>query len=108
MVFPGGGPISRHPSQLYEAFLEGLVLFVLLWSFHKKPWQSAPNTFWPHGSMLALFLIGYGVFRIVVEFAREPDPQIGILFGLASMGQILSSFMILGGMLIWIWRIRYR
>lgn len=105
MVFPGGGPIARHPSQIYEAILEGLVLFLILWFSHKKPWQD--DSFWPHGSLLALFLTTYGTFRFIVEFVREPDPQIGMLFELISMGQLLSSIMIVGGAGIWAWRTKY-
>jgi phosphatidylglycerol:prolipoprotein diacylglycerol transferase len=99
MVFPGGGHQPRHPSQLYQAFLEGFVLFVILWSVHKKPWQK--NRYWPHGSIIALFLTGYGSLRIVVEYFREPDQQLGYLFGLITMGQLLSGFMVVCGLLIW-------
>lgn len=99
MVFPGGGPLPRHPSQLYQSFLEGFVLFVILWSVHKKPWQK--NRYWPHGSIIAMFLIGYGCQRIVVEYFREPDQQVGYLFGLITMGQFLSGFMVVSGLLIW-------
>ncbi len=104
MVFPNGGAVARHPSQLYEAFLEGLVLFLMLWSLRKKPWQSL--SCWPHGSLLALFLVGYGMVRIVVELVRQPDPQIGMLFGMISMGQLLSLFMLLSGLGLWLWRMR--
>ena len=104
MIFPGGGNIVRHPSQLYEALLEGLLLFIILWTLRKKPWQPSPR--WPHGSLVALFLIGYGFFRIFIEFFREPDPQIGLFFGLISMGQLLSSIMIIGGLILWVWRAR--
>ncbi len=103
MVFPYGGPLPRHPSQLYEAVLEGALLFTILWICKDKPWQG--KRLWPHGSIISLFLIGYGVFRIIVETAREPDPQLGYLMGLFTMGQLLSLAMILGGGLIWIWRI---
>lgn len=99
MVFPGGGPVPRHPSQLYEVLLEGVLLFTLLWALKAKPWSGARN--WPHGSMLSLFLIGYGVFRIFVELFREPDRQIGFLLGQMTMGQLLSGVMILGGSLLW-------
>ncbi len=102
MVFPGGGPFPRHPSQLYESFLEGFLLFVILWSVRKKPWQK--NKYWPHGSIIALFLIGYGCFRIIVENFREPDQQIGYLFSFFTMGQLLSGFMVGCGLLIWIIR----
>ncbi|MEE4241629.1 MAG: prolipoprotein diacylglyceryl transferase [Desulfopila sp.] len=99
VVFPGGGPWMRHPSQLYEAFLEGLVLFIILWSLRGKS-KDNPRL-WPQGTMLALFLSGYGFFRFMVEFTREPDPQIGYLLGPLTMGQILSSIMIAGGVLLW-------
>jgi len=105
MIFPGDGfSIARHPSQLYEALLEGLVLFVLLWLVRRKPWEGKSP--WPHGSLLALFLIVYGVFRFIIEFVREPDHQIGILFELFTMGQVLSSMMVISGVLIWFWRAR--
>jgi phosphatidylglycerol:prolipoprotein diacylglycerol transferase len=99
MIFPAGGPVPRHPSQLYEALLEGLALFLILWLNRNKPWMNIPR--WPHGSILSLFLICYGLFRMVVELAREPDPQIGYLFGIFTMGQILSTLMVLGGLALW-------
>jgi phosphatidylglycerol---prolipoprotein diacylglyceryl transferase len=86
MVFPGGGPIPRHPSQLYEAFMEGVVLFVLLWVLRKKAF--------PDGMMIALFLFLYGSFRFLLEFFREPDAQIGFILGPLTMGQLLSAAMI--------------
>ncbi|MGW8286906.1 MAG: prolipoprotein diacylglyceryl transferase, partial [Desulfobulbales bacterium] len=91
MVFPGGGPLPRHPSQLYESFLEGLVLFLILWTLKEK--QKPPSS-WPSGSMIALFLIFYGIFRIMVEFFREPDAQLGFIFLHVTMGQLLSGLMI--------------
>lgn len=97
MVFPGGGPLPRHPSQLYESFLEGLVLFVVLWILKDK--QQPPSS-WPSGSMVALFLILYGVFRFGVEFFREPDAQLGFIAAGMTMGQVLSSLMILAGIII--------
>jgi len=102
MIFPGGGPLARHPSQLYEMFLEGVVLFSILWSQKYRPWQG--NSRWPHGSMVFLFLICYGSFRFLVETVREPDPQLGFLFGMLTMGQLLSSLMIVTGVLFWIVR----
>jgi phosphatidylglycerol---prolipoprotein diacylglyceryl transferase len=102
MIFPHGGAPPRHPSQLYEAFLEGLLLFLILWPRRTKPWQKRPH--WPHGSLLALFFICYGIFRILVEFVREPDAQVGFLAGNFTMGQLLSSLMVLGGLLLWWWR----
>jgi phosphatidylglycerol:prolipoprotein diacylglycerol transferase len=96
MVFPAGGVMPRHPSQLYEAFLEGVVLFSLLWLLKNRYWQRG----WPSGSLLALFLVFYGIFRTVVELFREPDAQIGFLFNVLTMGQLLSSLMITTGLLI--------
>jgi phosphatidylglycerol:prolipoprotein diacylglycerol transferase len=89
MVFPQGGPLPRHPSQLYEAFLEGLVLFIWLW------WSKGNNK--TSGGMVARFLIGYGLFRIIVEFFRDPDPQIGFFFNFLTLGQLLSFVMVLLG-----------
>ena len=102
MVFPGGGPLPRHPSQLYEALLEGVLLFIILWSVRQKPWQKC--RYWPHGSIFSLFLAGYGCIRIVVENFREPDQQIGYLLDFITMGQLLSSIMVLCGLLIWLFR----
>jgi len=104
VIFADGGPVARHPSQLYEALLEGFILFVLLWSMKGRPWQQRSG--WPHGSIFALFLIGYGVLRMVVEQFREPDPQIGFLFGLVTMGQSLSLIMVAGGLFLWMFRVR--
>ncbi len=106
MVFPGGGPLPRHPSQLYEALLEGVLLFGILWSLRARPWSEPRSRLWPHGSMLALFLILYGVFRFLVEFVRQPDPQLGTLALGLTMGQFLSSAMVLAGILLWGWRTR--
>ena len=97
IVFPDGGPLPRHPSQIYESLLEGLLLFLILWLNRNQPWRGR----WPHGAILALFLIGYGLIRIVVENFREPDAQLGFLFGPGTMGQTLSGAMILCGLLIW-------
>ena len=82
MIFPLGGPEPRHPSQLYEAALEGLVLFVILWVYSSRPR--------PLGRVSGLFALFYGVFRFLVEFVRQPDPQLGYLaFGWLTMGQVL-------------------
>ncbi|MBW8028655.1 MAG: prolipoprotein diacylglyceryl transferase [Ferrovum sp.] len=95
MVFPKVDAFSRHPSQLYEACLEGLVLgFLLLW-FSRKPR--------PMGRISALFLIGYGAFRFAVEFTREPDDFLGLLAFGFSMGQWLSLPMIIAGLWLWLW-----
>jgi len=103
MVFPDGGPLPRHPSQLYEAALEGIFLFILLWSLKARPWQSE-STNWPHGSILALFLCGYGCCRYVIEFFREPDAQLGFVLFHLSMGQILCGLMFVAGAILWIGR----
>ena len=86
MVFPAGGPFPRHPSQLYEAFMEGVVLTVILWSLKRKVRI--------HGILISIFFICYGVFRYFVEFFREPDSQMGLYWGgTTSMGQILCLLM---------------
>jgi phosphatidylglycerol:prolipoprotein diacylglycerol transferase len=94
MVFPMGGPEPRHPSQLYEAGLEGIVLFVILWKL--KDLKLRP------GAIACFFLGGYGIFRFMVEFFRQPDPQIGLLWSLLSMGQMLCLAMIFTAAIIWI------
>lgn len=99
MVFPGAGPLPRHPSQLYEAALEGVLMFIILWVFSAK--KRAP------AQVSALFLICYGSFRFFVEFFREPDAHLGYLaLGWVSMGQILCLPMILGGMGLWIFAVQ--
>ena len=95
IIFPGAGALARHPSQLYEFVLEGLVLFAILW------WYSAKNR--PVGAVSGLFLLGYGCFRFFVEYFREPDAHIGLYGDLISQGQILSSPMIIGGMGLILW-----
>lgn len=96
MVFPGAGPLPRHPSQLYEAALEGAVLLaVMLWLAARKPAR-------PPGELLGWLLTTYGVFRIGIEFFREPDVQIGFLAGGVTMGQLLSLPMVaVGAWLVW-------
>lgn len=95
MVFPTGGPLPRHPSQLYEAGLEGLVLFVILWWY-----SSSPK---PLGAVSGLFLLGYGIARFMIEFVRIPDAQYGYLaFDWLTMGQILSLPMIAVGVFVMI------
>lgn len=93
MVFPNGGPLPRHPSMLYEAVLEGIVLFVILWWFSAKPK--------PAGAVSGLFLLGYGSFRFIVEFVRVPDSQYGYLaLDWLTMGQILSLPMVILGVIV--------
>ena len=96
MLFPQGGPLPRHPSQLYESLLEGVVLFALLWSAKNRYWQRG----WRRGSLLGLFLVGYGAMRSFVELFREHDAQLGFLFDLLTMGQLLSLVMIAAGLLL--------
>jgi phosphatidylglycerol:prolipoprotein diacylglycerol transferase len=93
MVFPRGGPEPRHPSQLYEAGLEGLILLAILAVLaHIPKIRNRP------GIISGVFLIWYACSRIFIEFFREPDPQMGFYFGMFTMGQILSLPMILVGL----------
>jgi phosphatidylglycerol:prolipoprotein diacylglycerol transferase len=101
MVFPGGGPLPRHPSQLYEAALEGLVLLGVLALFIRCGALKRP------GLILGAFALFYGLARSFCEFFREPDPQLGFLWGGLTMGMLLSVPMIIGGALI-IWIVRRR
>ncbi|MFH1116890.1 MAG: prolipoprotein diacylglyceryl transferase [Pseudomonadota bacterium] len=89
IVFPEGGPLPRHPSQLYESFLEGPVLFLFLWRLRVGTKY--------HGETLAAFLIGYGFLRFLVEFLREPDIQLGFIVHSLTMGQLLCLTMIAAG-----------
>lgn len=94
MVFPQSGTdLARHPSQLYQFALEGLLLFVLLWLYARKPRAL--------GAVSGAFLVGYGVFRFVAEYFREPDSFLGLLALNMSMGQWLCVPMVLLGALIW-------
>jgi phosphatidylglycerol:prolipoprotein diacylglycerol transferase len=95
MVFRGAGAAPRHPSQLYQFALEGLALFGLLWWFSSKPR--------PRGQVSGLFLLGYGVFRFIAEFGREPDAFLGTLALGLSMGQWLCLPMIAGGLWLLVW-----
>ncbi|KAB0671033.1 prolipoprotein diacylglyceryl transferase [Oryzomonas sagensis] len=89
MVFPGGGELPRHPSQLYEAFLEGLVLFFIVRIMSRRSDVT--------GIPAWTFCAGYGLFRFIVELFRQPDAQIGFFFNFFSMGQLLSLPMFLVG-----------
>ena len=95
MIFPTGGDIPRHPSQLYQMLLEGILLFVLLWFYARKPRY--------RGQVSGAFLAGYGLFRFIAEFWREPDSYLGLLGMGLSMGQWLSIPMILAGVILWTW-----
>lgn len=94
VVFPGAGPLPRHPSQLYEALMEGAVLFtvMLLLARRKRP----------DGEITGWFMVLYGVFRIGIEFLRQPDVQLGFILGPFTMGQLLSvPIVVLGIWLLW-------
>lgn len=94
VVFPGAGPQPRHPSQIYEALLEGAVMFVVLWVLSRRRRAD--------GLVFGVFIGLYGVFRFVIEFFREPDAQLGFIAGGLSMGQLLSVPLVaLGVWLVW-------
>jgi len=93
VIFPAIDSLPRHPSQLYEAVLEGAVLFLILNSLILRRGYKI-------GTCSYLFLIYYGIFRIISEFFRQPDPQLGYLFNLLSMGTLLSILMIIAGLVI--------
>jgi phosphatidylglycerol:prolipoprotein diacylglycerol transferase len=95
VVFPQIDALPRHPSQLYQFALEGLALFALLWLFSRKPR--------PTGAVSGLFLIGYGSFRFLAEFTREPDNFLGLLALNLSMGQWLSLPMVIAGIAMLRW-----
>lgn len=93
MIYPQAGPLPRHPSELYEFLLEGVLLFLLLWFYSAKPR--------PRMAVSGLFLLSYGAMRFFVEFFRQPDPQLGtIAWGWLTMGQLLSIPMLLAGLFL--------
>ncbi len=92
MVFPGGGPLPRHPSQLYEAVLEGLVLLAVLAVLLRFGALKRP------GTIIGCFAVGYAIARTICEFFREPDVQLGFLWGGITMGQLLSIPLFLAGL----------
>lgn len=93
MVYPNAGPLPRHPSELYEFLLEGIVLFTILWWYSAKPR--------PRMAVSGLFALCYGSFRIIGECFREPDPQLGfIAFGWLTMGQLLSIPLVIIGIIL--------
>ncbi len=101
MIFPQAGDATpRHPSQLYELGLEGLLLFAIVWVFARKPR--------PVGQVGAVFLMGYGLFRFLVEYTREPDNFLGVLAAGFTMGQWLSLPMLLIGVCLFVWARRAR
>jgi phosphatidylglycerol---prolipoprotein diacylglyceryl transferase len=100
MVFRGAGDLPRHPSQIYQFLLEGLLLFVLLWLYARGLRKL--------GEVSAAFLVGYGVMRFIAEFFREPDAHLGLLGLGLSMGQWLCVPMVLAGAALWGWAHRAR
>ena len=99
MYFPqAGGSAMRHPSQLYEAFFEGIVLFAVLWWLRRRVNLS--------GAMLGIYLIGYGCVRFMIEFARQPDDHLGFVWLSFSMGQLLCAAMITAGIVVLLWLAR--
>jgi len=95
MIYPQAGSLPRHPSEVYEFLLEGVLLFIILWIYSaRRP---------PRMAVTGVFLIGYGSFRFLCEFFRQPDPQLGfVAFGWVTMGQVLSLPMILLGVFLFI------
>ena len=102
MVFPHGGPLARHPSQLYEAGLEGILLFLLLYVLVRM------GALERGGTLTGVFLIGYALARMTAELFREPDTHLGFLVGGATMGQLLSLPLLLAGLALVIWARRAR
>ncbi len=93
MVYPNGGVLPRHPSELYEFLLEGILLFTILWLYSAKPR--------PRMAVSGLFALCYGLFRIIGECFRQPDPQLGfIAFGWLTMGQLLSAPLVIVGIIL--------
>lgn len=95
MIFPTGGPVPRHPSQLYQALLEGVLLFVVMFALSRR--EAIRARF---GTLTGVFLVGYGIARIVGELFRQPDAFLGFLFAGATMGQLLSLPMLLAGLFL--------
>ncbi len=96
VIFPSGGPIARHPSQLYEAGLEGVLLFAILWYLARKTDLRLKT-----GALSGVFLVGYAIARMSMEQFRQPDEHLGVLWGLLTMGQLLSlPMLILGAILL--------
>ena len=101
MMFPNAGSLLRHPSQIYEFFLEGVLLFIIMWWFSAK--------LRPRFAVSSLFLLCYGLFRCIAEFFRQPDPQLGfVAFSWLTMGQLLSLPMIVIGCLSLGWTYRHK
>jgi len=102
MVFPTGGPLPRHPSQLYEASLEGVVLFLILFALRRSPFVRAR-----YGTLTGVFLIGYAIARMISELFRQPDANLGFIYYGTTMGQLLSLPLLAFGLgLVWYARTR--
>ena len=100
MFFPSApGAALRHPTQLYEAFFEGIFLFILLWSIRKMKL--------PSGGLFAIYLAGYGIVRFFIEFFREPDAHLGLVLMSFTMGQLLCAAMIACGALLFLYRAKH-
>jgi phosphatidylglycerol---prolipoprotein diacylglyceryl transferase len=101
MIFPNGGPVPRHPSQLYEALCEGILLFLLLFIAERRRARETP------GVVTGLFLAGYAVARMSGELFRQPDQQLGYLIFGTTMGQLLSIPVLIAGIaiILWAWRV---
>lgn len=96
---PSGGPLPRHPSELYEFLLEGVLLFIILWFYSRNPK--------PYRAVTGMLMVCYGVFRSFAELFREPDPQLGFILGhWLTMGQLLSFIMIILGIILLVWAYR--
>ena len=102
MIFPAGGPLPRHPSQLYEAGLEGILLFTVLAIMIRFGALKRP------GLILGSFMATYGLARIIGEHFREPDPQLGFLWGGLTMGMLLSIPMVIAGIIIMVLALRQK
>jgi phosphatidylglycerol:prolipoprotein diacylglycerol transferase len=104
MIFPTDPlRVPRHPSQLYEALCEGVLLYLVLRTVERV---SVAKRWYRPGLLAGVFLVGYGVIRFALEFTRQPDPQLGLVLGPFSMGQALSSLMIVTGAAIIFWLLR--
>lgn len=101
MVFPADPQqLPRHPSQLYEAIAEGIVLFLVLWTLERR---SVARGWYRPGMLAAAFLLGYGALRFLLEFTRQPDAQLGLVLGPFSMGQLLCVAMVVAGLVLLAW-----
>jgi phosphatidylglycerol---prolipoprotein diacylglyceryl transferase len=98
MIFPGGGPVPRHPSQIYQALMEGLILFIITWTLSRR--ESVRARF---GMLTGVFLAGYAIARSVGELFRQPDAFLGFLIAGATMGQLLSVPMLVAGIFLIVW-----